>query len=60
MPPTMSTEQGVEWSKPLSVTMKQANLTEVISDSIMRGIAQAARGEGTVIDINALPHDDDE
>jgi hypothetical protein len=52
-------EAPVEWSQPLTnMPSRHANLTETL-DAVMHGIAQAARGEGTHIDPDTLPTDDD-
>lgn len=48
----------VVWSQELAITMRHVNLTETLV-GVMRGIAQAARGEGAEIDPSALPTDDD-
>jgi hypothetical protein len=57
--PTLSTEQPVKWSAPVLVPIQHVNLTDTLA-SIMRGIAQAARGEGREIDVSKLPTDDDD
>lgn len=52
-------EMAVTWSQQLDVRMQHANLTDTLS-AVMRGIAQAARNEGTYIDPSNLPTDEDE
>ena len=58
MPPDLSTEVPVNWSVPINVPPQHVNLTGTLA-SVMRGIEQAARGEGTEIDVSKLPTDDD-
>jgi hypothetical protein len=55
----LSTEVDVKWSAAPDVPMKHVNLTDTLQ-SVMRGIAQAARGEGVEIDPDTLPTDDDD
>ncbi len=43
----------MEWSPALDVSIQYAS-TALIPDSIWRGIAQAARGEGKEIDVETL------
>jgi hypothetical protein len=56
---TQSTELPVTWSPPLNVPIQHVNLSQVLT-SVMHGIEQAARGEGTMLDASTLPTDDDE
>jgi hypothetical protein len=58
--PTLNTQVPISgWSPPLKVTVQHVNLTEIL-ESVMRGIAQAARGELKEIDVSKLPTDDDD
>jgi hypothetical protein len=56
---SFTTQVELKWSEPLKVPMSHLNLSQTLS-SALRGIDQAARGEGTVIDVSKLPTDDDE
>lgn len=55
---TKSTELPVSWSPELKVPIQHVNLSETLS-SIMRGIDQAARGEGKIVDPSTLPIEDE-
>jgi len=57
--PVVHIEYPVQWSQQVTVQSQHANLTETL-ESVMRGIAQAGRGEGTYIDASTLPTDDDD
>ena len=54
-----STEHEVTWSATTSVPIEHVELPNVI-ESVVRGIEQAARGEGVEIDTKNLPTDDDD
>ena len=50
----------VEWSDPLKVRVEWDYRLQEILDSIMRGIAEASRGEGRLLGDADLATDDDD
>ena len=56
-----STEQKVTWSEKTDQPSRLMHMTlpDVI-ESVMRGVEQAAKGEGVEIDPDDLPTDDDD
>jgi len=56
---TVSTVIPLEWSPEISIPVQHVNLSDTLA-SIQHGIDQAARGEGTYLDVADLPTDDDD
>ena len=59
MQTSATTEVRLQWSPTSEVPVTHSNLTQT-HEAVMRGIAQAARGEGSEIDPRGLPTDDAE